>query len=393
MECESTSLDLRIGLERVVTDQRAVLDGRRFSVVMNRASIDRDVRLACDVLSTSFPGQLQAILTPQHGLWCEQQANMIETDHGWHAGLQVPVFSLYSSTRRPADEMLANIDCLVIDLQDVGTRVYTFIWTMLYCLQECAVRKIPVVVLDRPNPLGGELCEGPLLQLEYRSFVGEAAIPMRHGMTIGELAQYFNASQNLNVDLTVVAMEGWLRDCHFESTRRIWVPPSPNMQTVQTAFVYPGQVLLEGVNLSEGRGTTVPFEVVGAPFIDPENFCRALHGLELPGISFLPIRFTPSFDKWSGQSCGGVSLHVTNRQVFRSYEMTVRLLCMCRQMYPHLFELNPPPYEYEHTLMPLDIISGSSVLRDVLEQGADPGPALDLDQNGWLAERKSSLLY
>jgi uncharacterized protein YbbC (DUF1343 family) len=212
-------------------------------------------------------------------------------------------------------------------------------------------------------------------------------------MTICELAQYFNVRQNLNADLTTVAMKGWQREMDFESTRRIWVPPSPNMQTVQTTFVYPGQVLLEGVNLSEGRGTTVPFEVVGAPFIDPESFCRALHGLELPGVRFLPIRFTPSFDKWAGQSCGGVSIHVTDRQVFRSYEMTVRLLCMCRQMYPQLFALNPPPYEYEHTLMPLDIISGSSILREVLERGGDPGPALGLDQTAWLAERKSSLLY
>jgi uncharacterized protein YbbC (DUF1343 family) len=285
-----------IGLERLVTDKHPTLDRRRFALVMNRASIDRDVRLACDLLAGAFPGQLCAILSPQHGLWGEQQANMDQTAHGHHRRLGVPIFSLYSETRRPTDEMLSGVECLVIDLQDVGTRVYTFLWTMLYCLQECAARQIPVIVLDRPNPIGGDVIEGPKLDLDCRSFVGEAAIPMRHGMTIGELAGYFNQTGRINADVTVVPMLGWKRFQHFEHTHRIWVPPSPNMPAVQTAFVYPGQVLLEGTNLSEGRGTTTPFEVAGAPFIDPEEFCSALRQLKLDGVSFLPVQFTPTFD-------------------------------------------------------------------------------------------------
>ena len=228
---------LRIGLERLLSDQQQILKGRRFSVVMNRASVNADVRLACDLLAEKFPGQLRSILSPQHGLWCEQQANMIETAHGRHDRLGVPVYSLYSKTRRPTEEMLSDIDCLVIDLQDAGTRVYTFIWTMLYCLQECAARQISVVVLDRPNPIGGMISEGPLLDVACRSFVGEAEIPMRHGLTIGELAGFFNRRYGINAELVVVPMEGWRRNQYFDETGRLWVPPSPNMQAVQTAVV------------------------------------------------------------------------------------------------------------------------------------------------------------
>ena len=384
---------LRIGLERLLSDESSLLDGRRFAVVMNRASVNADVRLACDLLAEKFPGQLRSILSPQHGLWCEQQANMIETAHGRHDRLGVPVYSLYSYTRRPTDEMLSGIDILVIDLQDAGTRVYTFIWTMLYCLQECAARRIPVIVLDRPNPVGGEISEGPLLNLSFRSFVGEAEIPMRHSLTIGELAGFFNRRYRINAELVIVPMEGWRRDLYFDETGRLWVPPSPNMQAVQTAVVYPGQVLLEGTNLSEGRGTTVPFEVIGAPFVEPGEFCEQVQSLKLAGVQFLPIRFTPSFDKWAGQSCGGVSIHVTDRAAFRSYEMTVRILKMCRENYPDCFLLNPPPYEYENSLTPIDIISGSSVLRECLTEQRDINAAITLDCDAWDPERKEFLLY
>ncbi len=384
---------LRIGLERLLSDSSSLLERRRFAVVMNRASVNEDVRLACDLLAEKFPGQLRSLLSPQHGLWCEQQANMIETAHGRHDRPGVPVYSLYSHTRRPTDEMLRGIDCLVIDLQDAGTRVYTFIWTMLYCLQECAARRIPVIVLDRPNPVGGEIAEGPLLNLAFRSFVGEAEIPMRHGLTIGELAGFFNRRYGINAELVVIPMEGWRRDQYFDATGRLWVPPSPNMQAVQTAVVYPGQVLLEGTNLSEGRGTTVPFELIGAPFIEPGEFCEQVQSLKLAGVQFLPIRFTPTFDKWAGQSCGGVSIHVADRTVFRSYEMTVRILKLCRENYPHCFLLNPPPYEYENSLMPIDIISGGSLLRERVESHSEIEAAIALDCEAWGQERKEFLLY
>jgi len=384
---------ISIGLERIVTDQRHLLDGRRFSLVMNRASVDRNVRLACDVLAETFPGQLRALLSPQHGLWGEQQANMIETPHGRHGRLGIPVFSLYSETRRPTEEMLSGIDCLVVDLQDVGTRVYTFIWTMLYCLQECAVRKIPVIVLDRPNPLGGDVAEGPLLDLRYRSFVGEAAIPMRHGLTIGELALLFNRTHDIHADLTVVPMQGWRRNMQFEQTQRLWIPPSPNMPTVQTAFVYPGQVLLEGSNLSEGRGTAVPFEVAGAPFIQPDGFCAELQSLSIEGVQFLPLRFTPAFDKWAGESCGGVSIHVTDRSTFRSYRTTLELLRCCRQLYPDSFRFNAPPYEYEARLLPVDIISGGNRVRSFVMEPTSSDSSDVLDELAWRSEIRTDLLY
>lgn len=388
--------EIRIGLERVVADQRQVLESRRFGLVMNRASCDRQLRLACDLLAENLPGQLVSILTPQHGLWGEQQANMVETEHSFHQSLNVPIHSLYSETRRPTSPMLDGLDCLVIDLQDVGTRVYTFIWTLLYCMQECALRKLPIIVLDRPNPIGGQCIEGSLLDLKYRSFVGEAAIPMRHGLTIGELALYFNRAFSLQADLTVVSMQGWSRDLWFDQLHRVWIPPSPNMPTVQTAAVYPGQVLLEGTNLSEGRGTTVPFEVVGAPFIDPDEFCRQLTAVQLPGVVFLPIRFIPTFDKWANQSCGGVSIHVTDRSRFRPYQMTVSLLALCRDLYPDAFCWIDPPYEYEQTLMPIDIISGSEALRMVVDSSAGrtaSSHVTDVETAAWWEQVADCLLY
>lgn len=387
-----TDSPIQIGLERIQSDYRHVLEGRSFGLVMNRASIDCHVNLACDVLDKTFPGQLKCLMTPQHGLWGEQQANMIETAHDFHRSLRVPIYSLYSETRRPTSEMLKDLDCLIIDLQDVGTRVYTFIWSMLYCLQECAGRGVSVVVLDRPNPIGGEISEGPVLDLKYRSFVGESAIPMRHGLTIGELASMFNQAHNIHADLTVIPMQGWKRSHWFDDLRRVWVPPSPNMPAVQTAVAYPGQVLLEGTNLSEGRGTTTPFEIAGAPFVDPEVLASEMSHVEIPGVRFLPIRFTPSFDKWKGQSCGGISIHVTDRHAFRSYRMAINLITTCFRHWPSDFSFTPPPYEYEFQLAPIDIISGSDALR--ISLSCDK-PASDIwnVNDSWQDAATSYLLY
>src|SRR5262245_11807688 len=292
-----TVASVQIGLERCLVQPPAILRRGRFGLLMNQASVSVTFQYACDLLAERFPGQLAAIFSPQHGLWGEQQANMIESPHGWYEPLGVPVYSLYSETRRPTSQMLQGLDCLVIDLQDVGTRVYTFIWTVQQCLISCAAAKVPVVVLDRPNPLGGEVAEGPLLEAGYESFVGGASIPLRHGLTVGEVARLVNQEQQIGAELIVVPMEGWRRSMPFDDSGRAWVAPSPNMPRVTTALLYPGQVLLEGTNLSEGRGTTLPFEVVGAPFIDPQRLCDELKSAELPGLAIRPIRFVPTFDK------------------------------------------------------------------------------------------------
>jgi uncharacterized protein YbbC (DUF1343 family) len=360
---------IRVGLERCLDEPPPPLHGARFGLVMNQASVDHNLRYACDVLAERLPGQLAAIFSPQHGLWGEQQANMIESRHVTYEPLDLPVYSLYSETRRPTAEMLQGLDCLVLDLQDVGTRVYTFVWTMLECLRACAEAGLPLVLFDRPNPIGGEVVEGPVLNASFRSFVGNAAIPLRHGLTLGELARLFNAEERINADLHVVPMEGWRRSMLWPDTGRTWVWPSPNMQRFETAVVYPGQVLLEGTNISEGRGTTLPFEVAGAPYLNPHEFVRELERFEHPGLRLRPLRFLPTFDKWLGKSCGGVALQVVDPPSVRSVATTVALIAAARSLAPKIYRWLPPPYEYEYVKPPIDILFGSAQLRACIDAG------------------------
>lgn len=367
-----------VGLEACLADPPAVLRSGRFGLLANQASVDHRFRYAWDLLAERFPGRLLALFSPQHGLWGEQQANMIESPHASHPRLGVPVYSLYSETRRPTPEMLDGLDCFVIDLQDVGTRVYTFLWTASYCLEACAELRIPVLVLDRPNPVGGEIVEGPLLEPEYRSFVGRACLPMRHALTMAELVRHVNDELQIGADVQVVPCEGLSRAMWFEDTGRAWVPPSPNLPRLEGVALYPGQVLLEGTNLSEGRGTTVPFEVVGAPFIDPERLALQVEALALPGLRLRPIRFAPTFDKWLGRSCGGVQLHITDRNALRAYRTTVALLLSVRRLWPDEFRWLTPPYEYETEKMPIDILSGSDQLRRTLDTAAETADLREL---------------
>lgn len=363
--------EVKLGLEVLLENPLNVLEGARLGLVMNQASVDHQFRLACDLIQQEYPKQLQCLFSPQHGIWGEQQANMIETSDCVYDPLDIPVFSLYSETRRPTAEMLDLVDCVIIDLQDVGTRVYTFIWTMLEVLRACGQCGIPVVVLDRPNPLGGAIVEGAQLDPRFLSFVGGASIPMRHACTMAELASLMNAEYQLNVDLHLVLMSGWKRSMYWQETGRHWLWPSPNMPSTTTALVYPGQVLLEGVNLSEGRGTTRPFEVVGAPFVDSSAWVDALLQFHLPGVRFLPTRFQPTFDKWAGQSCQGIDIQVTDRHTFRSLNMTTAMMATAARLFPD-FDWLDPPYEYETQKMPIDILFGSDALRlavNAFEQG------------------------
>lgn len=390
---------VRIGLEHCLESPPKALDrAARFGLLLNQASVNAEFEYASDLLARRFPGKLATLFSPQHGLWGEQQANMIESGHGRDEALGVPVYSLYSETRKPTPAMLRGLDCFVIDLQDVGTRIYTFAWTMMACLEACAAAGIPVVVLDRPNPLGGEAVEGPLLDPHYASFVGRSPVPLRHVLTMGELARWLNARHQIGADLHVVNLTGWARRHLWPETGRTWVPTSPNLPRWEGCLVYPGQVLLEGTNLSEGRGTTTPFELCGAPFVNPPKLLAELKPFRLAGLRLRPVRFQPTFDKWQGKSCGGLCLHVTDPRAFRPVRTTVALLAATRRLWPKDFAWRDPPYEYEKVKKPIDILFGSCALREALNRealksSADLDELVRLDDAGWRKQVADYLLY
>jgi uncharacterized protein YbbC (DUF1343 family) len=384
-----------LGSERLLTSGR--LRGKRIGVVANPASIDRDFMHIVDRVLADASISLGAIFGPQHGFHANLQDNMIETPHAQDARRRVPVYSLYSETREPTAEMLKDLDVLVIDLQDVGTRVYTFIYTMANCLRAAGRIGLPVIVCDRPNPIGGAAVEGALLRPGFESFVGMfPQMPLRHGLTIAELARFFNDRFKLGATMEVVTMEGWSRAMFWDETALPWIIPSPNMPTLDTAIVYPGQVLFEGTILSEGRGTTRPFELVGAPWIDADRFAATMNAFALPGIHFRPTWFEPTFQKHAKQTCGGCQLHVTNRATFKPVLTTAALLQVFRAADPEKFGWREPPYEYEHDKMPIDILSGSSELRTQIDAGLDHraiGESWEADRATFLRDREQYLLY
>ena len=286
---------------------------------------------------------------------------MVEWKTYEHPRLRIPVYSLYGEYREPTAEMLKGLDVLLVDLQDIGTRYYTFIWTMYLCMRACEKHGVAVVVLDRPNPTNGVTTEGPLLDVNYKSFVGMHSIPVRHGRTIGELAQQFRDEVFLECRLSILPMKNWKREMWFDHTGLPWVMPSPNMPTLDTATVYPGMCLLEGTNISEGRGTTRPFEIFGAPFIDGEKLCNELSKLRLPGVFFRENYFQPIFHKLIGELCGGAQIHVMNRNEFRSFQTGVEIIRQVRKIYPEQFQWKQPPYEYETEKLPIEILLGGPV--------------------------------
>jgi uncharacterized protein YbbC (DUF1343 family) len=360
-------MGIRLGSDRLLASPD--LDGKRVGIVCNPASVDSRFRHIADALAAHRGARLAAIFGPQHGFRSDVQENMIETGHGRDAIRQVPVYSLYSETREPTAEMLAGLDVLIIDLQDVGTRIYTYIYTMAYCLAAARRQGLKVIVCDRPNPIGGAQIEGPMLVPGFESFVGLYPIPMRHGMTIGELAGLFNGHFGLGADLEVVPMEGWRREMYADDAAAPWVMPSPNMPTVDSAVVYPGTVLFEGTNVSEGRGTTRPFELVGAPWLVAERVADTLNGRRLPGVFFRPAVFEPTFHKHAKVSCGGCQIHVTDRMSFAPVLAAVLLTEVFRAAGPEQFAWRPPPYEYELEKLPFDILAGSSAVREQIEAG------------------------
>lgn len=368
----------------------------RLGLLSNQASLDSHLTAAKEVISELLPGQLKALFGPQHGHGGEDQDNMVETDHSDDRKLKIPLFSLYSKDRKPLPEMLDLIDILVIDLQDVGTRVYTFASTMLHCLKAAGVSGKKVLVFDRPNPLGGDILEGNILNPELYSFVGPYSLPMRHGFTMGELARVFNSVFKLDNDLEIVSMEGWSRKMLWYDTDLKWIMPSPNMPLPETACVYPGQVIWEGTNISEGRGTCRPFEMFGAPFLDTELIRQKLINEATKGCLLQDVLFRPTFHKWKGELCKGFMIHILDYGAFRPYFTSVAILKALIETHGEESLWRDPPYEYEYEKMPIDLILGSSELRKDIESGKD----LFKIEKGWVRElkdfddwRKSFLLY
>jgi uncharacterized protein YbbC (DUF1343 family) len=383
-----------LGSERLLASGR--LKGRRIGIVANPASVDHALVHIVDRLSADGSLSVGAIFGPQHGFHSTLQDNMIETAHAEDKCRRVPVYSLYSETREPTREMLEGLDALVIDLQDVGTRVYTFIYTMSNCLKAAARVGLPVIVCDRPNPVGGVEVEGPMLRAGFESFVGLFPIALRHGMTMGELARLFNDTFGLGADLTVVPMEGWTREMYGDDAGMPWVMPSPNMPTLDTAIVYPGQVLFEGTQLSEGRGTTRPFELVGAPWINAHQFAQRMNAYGFEGVRFRPAQFEPTFQKQARETCGGCQVHVLDRAAFKPVLATAALLREFHAADPERFAWRDPPYEYEKIKLPIDILAGSTSLREQVEAHADPraiAAEWPSESAEFLEQRAACLLY
>jgi len=355
-----------LGIEAFVADPPP-LAGRRLGLLCNQASTDRRFRHSRDLVAAALPGRLTCLFTPQHGFFADRQDNMIESPHGTDPVTGLPVFSLYADTRRPTKAMFDRLDVLLVDLQDVGTRVYTFISTLAYCLEAAARWNKQVIVLDRPNPVGGEIIEGGLMRPDFTSFVGLYPLPMRHGLTIGELARLLNDHFSIGADLEVVPMRGWRRAMFFTDTGLPWVFPSPNMPTPATALVYPGQVLWEGANVSEGRGTCLPFELCGAPYWDTEAIRRRLDDDALAGCVLRPVAFEPTSNKWQGHLCHGFQIHVTEPRRFRPLRLSLALLAAIID-HPD-FAYKEPPYEYDYERLPLDLILGDDTVRRRLEEG------------------------
>ncbi len=366
------------GLDVLVHAERALLRGRRVGLLAHQASVDRRYVHAALLLPDVRGVRLAALFAPEHGLWGSAQ------DHAPVGATRDPatglrVWSLYGGRRAPTPAMLRGLDDLVVDLQDVGARYYTFIWTLTLAMRACADAGVRVVVLDRANPLGGERVEGNLPDHAFASFVGLHPLPARHGMTIGEVARYVNDVHGIGCALRVVPMRGWRRAMLWEDTGLPWVAPSPNMPTPDTARVYPGGCLLEGTNLSEGRGTTRPFEWLGAPWLDAQAYAAALNALALPGVHFRPARFEPTFHKWAGRACEGVHVHVTDRARFKPFLTGLAEIALARRQGGRRFAWRRPPYEFERRRLPIDILLGTDRIRLALARGA----TLDALERAW----------
>jgi uncharacterized protein YbbC (DUF1343 family) len=372
-------VEVRLGVEKLLDDRLDAIAGKRVGLICNQASVNHGFEHVADLFAKHPKVNLTALFGPQHGIRGDLQDNMIETDHAMDRKTGIPVYSLYSETRIPGESMLANVDTLVFDMQDVGCRIYTFVYTMANCMRAARQHGKKVIVCDRPNPINGNGVGGNILEPEFASFVGQFPLPTRHGMTPGELAQLFNKHFNLDCELEVIAMDGWRRELWQDETDAPWVLPSPNMPTIDSATVFPGTVHFEGTQISEGRGTTKPFELIGAPYINPDEYADYLNNLALPGVYFRACMFQPTFQKHAKVSCGGAQLHVIDRDIFEPVSAGIAMTKAAFDLYPNDFKWKEPPYEYVFDKNPFDVICGTDKIRKSFEQGIELNQILE----GW----------
>ena len=383
---------VQLGMETFLAEYP--LKDERIGLLCNQASVNHDFEHAADLFKSKT--NLTALFGPQHGIRGDVQDNMVETAHQIDSITKLPIYSLYSETREPTPAMLDDVDVLVCDLFDVGCRVYTFIYTVANCLRAGGRLGKKVVVCDRPNPINGAMIEGNLLNSEFASFVGQFPIPMRHGLTVGEVAVMCQKVFGIECELEVIKMKNWQRELWYDETDAPWVMPSPNMPTLETATVFPGTVLLEGTLLSEGRGTTRPFEIVGAPYLDHADFAKLLNAEQLPGVYFRACNFLPTFQKHQGQVCGGVQLHVLDRTVFKPFLTGIAIVKTAFHHCSKEFEWKSAPYEYVYDRNPFDVINGGESIRKLIESNAsiaeiEQGFASELDS--YFELRQDCLLY
>ena len=389
---------VQTGLARLASEGSKLIAGRRVGLLVNATSVDTELRHAIELLRARSDMTVTALFGPEHGVRGDAQ-DMIGVDAGTDAITGLPVHSLYGHTEAslsPTPQMLEDIDVMIYDVQDIGSRYYTFVWTMVLAMRACAKAGKAFMVLDRPNPIGGVHVEGGTIEPGFESFVGLVPCPNRHGMTAGEIARWRHAVEKLDLELAVIAMSGWQRDMWFEHTGLPWVLPSPNMPTVDTALVYPGMCLVEGTELSEARGTTRPFELSGAPWIDGHRLARDMTAMGLPGVKLRPAVYTPTFHKHAFKPNGGVQLHVTDPVAFRPYRTGVAFLKACRDQDPAQFKWRDKAYEFVDTIPAIDLLCGTDQIRKGIEAGAsldELAARWPRDEGAFAEERAPFLLY
>lgn len=349
---------IKLGLTVLLEDRLELIEGKSVGLITNSTGVNESLQDNIFLLVDNPQVKLKAIFSPEHGLWGSVQ-DAISIPFAQYDQIKIPIYSLYGKTTKPTTEMLDGIDALIFDIQDVGVRFYTYISTMAMAMQACAENDIDFIVLDRPNPIDGNILEGNVLDPDFSSFVGYLPILLRHGMTVGELARLFNEHFQIGAKLSVVEMEGWKRDKWFDDTGLQWIMPSPNMPTLDTATVYSGTCLFEGTNLSEGRGTTKPFEIIGAPWIDSHNLADSLNNLFLHGVKFRPVYFIPTFSKHRDQSCGGVQVHVIDRDKFAPVKTALNMIEIIKRLYPNEFQF----------IKHFDLLMGTDKIRNDLSRG------------------------